>query len=109
VLGRHTIVCRRFSSQARLSTVRQFPGVIDEGFNENRNPAAGVGDRNQKPARGGRSMNDREARQRTDRSAFHPDRREFARIALTGTVGAGIALGSAGQKPASGRPVAPGI
>ena len=54
-------------------------------------------------------MIDRETKKGADGGTFNPDRREFGRIALTGTFGAAACLGSAGQKSAVGRHIAPGI
>ncbi len=54
-------------------------------------------------------MNDREAKRGADGGAFNPDRREFGRMSLATTFGAAVFLGSAKQKLAAGRHIAPGI
>ncbi len=54
-------------------------------------------------------MIDREAKRGAGGGAFNPDRREFGRMFLATTLGAAVFPGSAGQKSAAGRYIAPGI
>ncbi len=54
-------------------------------------------------------MIDRESRRGADGGGVRPDRREFGRMALTGTYGAAVFLGATGRKQASARPIPPGI
>ena len=54
-------------------------------------------------------MTDREAKRGADRGAFHPDRREFGKMALAGTYGAAAFLAPSGSRAAPSRHIAPGI
>jgi mannonate dehydratase len=54
-------------------------------------------------------MKNRQSREETGGAAFQPDRREFGRIALTGTLGAAAFLGSSSRGSAAEPPWKPGI
>src|SRR3954453_15244128 len=49
------------------------------------------------------STHEHERKQLTSRSQFDPDRREFGKLALTGTIGAAAILGSASKTAATAR------